>query len=304
MFGEHRVCGFRKEGSGLSKHWRYLVPAIILGIAVCSLLLGKYYPDTLATTLLSSEARGAIHNRVIETTIDEEAPAVEVPPAPAPRPLAASLTILMYHEIGTGPNSLYLPESNFRAQMAYLRDSGYQVITMAQAQPLLAQNQIPAKTVVITFDDGYVSFYNRVWPILKEFGFPATVYVCTDFADTNSNYLNWQQIIALHQAGIEIASHTATHPSLVNCSPGQLSKEIQGSKAMLESKLGVPVKSFCYPTGASNSQVVQLTKEAGYTSAVTVVARQAAAKDDPYLLPRIRVPGWASLTVFANSLKS
>jgi peptidoglycan/xylan/chitin deacetylase (PgdA/CDA1 family) len=186
--------------------------------------------------------------------------------------------------------------------MGYLHDNGYHIVTMAQAQEMLAKNQIPAKTAVITFDDGYVSFYNRAWPILKEYGFPATVYVITNFV-VIPNYMSWDQITSVQKAGIEIGSHTLSHPSLITLDPNQMAKEIRGSKEILESTLGVPIQSFCYPGGDYNQQVVQIVKEAGYTSAVTIIPRLAAASDNQYLLPRIRVPGWASLSVFAKGLK-
>jgi len=287
----------------LSKRQQHMTWGLIIGTAiVCLLFLGKYYSSTMASTLLGPETVGAIHNRLLETTMGDEVPSVPAPPPADPRPLVVKLPILMYHEMGTGPNSLYLPEANFRAQMAFLHDSGFQAVTMAQAQEMLAQNIIPAKTVVITFDDGYVSFYTKAWPILQEFGFPATVYVCPGYADSNPNYLNWQQIITLQENGIEIGSHTMYHPSLISCPPDRLTREIAGSKEALEAKLGVPVKSFCYPSGQCNQQVAQLVQSAGYTSAVTVVPRGASHSDNGYLLPRIRVPGWASLNVFAKNL--
>jgi peptidoglycan/xylan/chitin deacetylase (PgdA/CDA1 family) len=213
-----------------------------------------------------------------------------------------SIPILMYHEIGTGPNSLYVPTDKFRTQMNYLYKSGYHSVTMAKAQEMLFNGKIPAKTIVITFDDGYSSVYTRAWPIMQEFGFTGTVYVCTEFSG-RANYLTWAEIKNLQCAGIEIGSHTKNHIDLKTADTGRQTQEIAGSKKALEEHLGVPVKSFCYPTGTYNEITPQLVKEAGYTSAVTVAYGQATSKNNLYLIPRVRVPGWASLEQFASSFR-
>lgn len=240
-------------------------------------------------------------------------PAAPLPPNPEPisevvKPeppieyTGTSIPILMYHEIGTGPNSLYVPTEKFRAQMNYLYKSGYHTVTMANAQEMLAKGKIPAKTVILTFDDGYTSFYTRAWPIMQEFGFTGTVFVCTEFSG-RANYLTWEDIKTLHTAGIEIGSHTKNHIDLKTASTERQNQEILGSKQALEEKLGIPAKSFCYPTGTYNETTPQLVKAAGYTSAVTVAYGQATPKNNLYLIPRVRVPGWASLEQFANSFR-
>ncbi|MCX5780123.1 MAG: polysaccharide deacetylase family protein [Firmicutes bacterium] len=213
--------------------------------------------------------------------------------------MGSSITILMYHEIKDGPSALYVAADNFRAQMLYLRDNGFNVITMTQAQALLAQGQIPAKTVVITFDDGYVSVFNNAWPILQALNFRATVYVISSFSGLY-NYLTWDQIKIMQAGGIEIGSHTKTHPALTTVSSAQLTDEIAGSKQVLEEQLGVPIYSFCYPTGAFNQYTPQVVKGAGYTSAVTIVNRSATAQDDSFLIPRIRVSKSTSISSFAK----
>lgn len=213
-----------------------------------------------------------------------------------------SIPILMYHEIGIGPNSLYLSAEKFRAQMNYLYNSGYHPVTMANAQEMLINEKIPAKTVVLTFDDGYSSIYTQAWPIMQEFGFTGTVFVCTDFSG-RANHLTWGEIKTLQHSGIEIGSHTKNHIDLQTASTERQTNEISGSKKDLEEILGVPVRSFCYPSGTYNENTPQLVKVAGYTSAVTVVYGQATSKNNFYLIPRIRVPGWSTLEQFSNSFR-
>jgi peptidoglycan/xylan/chitin deacetylase (PgdA/CDA1 family) len=107
----------------------------------------------------------------------------------------------------------------------------------------------------------------------------------------------------MHSGGIEVGSHTQSHPALTTLTPARITQEIAGSKQVLEEKTGDTVKSFCYPTGAYNQYTPLAVKEAGYTSAVTVVYRKATPQDDPYILPRIRVFKAASIAAFVTSLK-
>ena len=231
-----------------------------------------------------------------EVSVNPSTPLITKPPV-----IALSIPILMYHEIGDGPSSLYVSVNSFRAQMHYLQANDYKVVTMAQAREMLANNQIPPKAVVITFDDGYVSVFNKAWPILQEYGFTATVYVCSSFPGLY-NYLTWDNIKVLHAGGIEIGSHSHTHPALTAVSGTALTQEIVGSKQILEQKLGTKITSFCYPTGAYNEQTPIIIKNAGYTSAVTVKFGKATPKDNLYLLPRIRVFKADKLTSFSRNI--
>ena len=290
----------------LKKYHSYLLPLFFVAVIFSlTLFAGKIDSSTSATVITGAETRGEIHNRRIP--VQETAPVQ--PPLTDPKLNATatpnrqgkSLPILMYHEITDGPSSLYVTADNFRAQMLYLRDNGFNVITMTQAQALLAQDQIPAKTVVITFDDGYVSVFNNAWPVLQALNFPATVYVISSFPGLY-NYLTWDQIKIMHSGGIEIGSHTKTHPALTTVSSAQLTDEIAGSKQVLEEQLGVPIYSFCYPTGAFNQYTPPAVKDAGYTSAVTIVSRSATTQDNSFLIPRIRVSKGTSVSNFAKLL--
>lgn len=209
-----------------------------------------------------------------------------------------SIGILMYHEIGAGPNNLYTIPDKFREQMDYLYNSGYHTVTMAEAAEMLAAKDIPAKTIVLTFDDGYASFINQAWPIMKDLGFTGTVFVCTSFVG-KQNYLTWDQIKDLQAEGIEIGSHTRNHIDLKQATYQQQVKEILSSKQTLEQSLGVPCLSFCYPSGAHGDVTPTIVKDSGYSSAVTVAFGKASPADNIYLLPRIRISGLISLQQFA-----
>lgn len=214
---------------------------------------------------------------------------------------ADAISILMYHVIATGPNNLFVPADDFDAQMGYLHQKGYHTVTMAAAGEMLASGHIPAKTVVLTFDDGYESVYTAAWPIMKKYGFTGTIFVCSSFPG-RPNYLSWDEIKALHADGMEIGSHTRNHIDLKKAAPDVQREEIMGSKKILEEQLGIPVVSFCYPSGAYNDQTPAIVKDSGYTSAVTVAYGHALPKDNIYLLPRVRVPGGLPLNKFAQMI--
>ena len=224
--------------------------------------------------------------------------------APVPDTQKYSGTVipfLMYHEIASGPNNLYVPVERFREQIRYLAESGYHTVTMAQAEEMLRNEKIPAKTIVLTFDDGYTSFYTQAWPIMQEYGFTGTVYVCTSFIG-RTNYLSLDQIKELQSAGIEIGSHTRNHISLKEVGYEQQVQEILQSKQMLEGNLHVPCLSFCYPTGTYSDVTPTIVKDAGYTSAVTVAFGYAVPTGNPFLTPRVRVPGGITLDKFAQNI--
>ncbi len=292
----------------MKKHYLYLIPLLILFIFIS-------YKFSLADYVVSKLNLGTtIHNRrlpINDNIANSESqtftanfiiPTISTATSATPVVNALSIPILLYHEIGDGPSSLYVSVNNFREQMHYLQSNGYKVVNISEAREMLVSKQISPKTVILTFDDGYVSFYTKAWPILQEYGLTATIYVCSNFAGLY-NYLTWDQMKIVQSGGVEIGSHSHTHTVLTTINSAALTKEIVGSKQILEKELGVTIKSFAYPTGAYNTNIPVLVKNAGYTSATTVNFRPATSHDDLYLLPRLRVFRNDSMSFFANSLK-
>ncbi len=260
------------------------------------------YPSAATDTIPQPAEAGQTTDDNYASSPSRSNDTISAAPVPAVEKYTGTvIPILMYHEVTSGPNSLYVPVERFREQMRYLAESGYRTVTMAQAEEMLRDNQIPAKTIVLTFDDGYTSVLNQAWPIMQEYGFTGTVYVCTSFIG-RSNYLDLDQIKQLQSAGIEIGSHTKNHISLKEVGYEQQVQEILVSKQMLEENLGVPCRSFCYPTGTYGDITPTIVKDAGYTSAVTVAYGHAAPASNPFLTPRVRVPGWITLDKFAQNI--
>lgn len=238
----------------------------------------------------------------VETPVPLEAPAQPVTPPPAvPAKPVPYLRILMYHEIGDGPNGLFVSVKNFEEQMKYLHENGYCGITLAEGKALLEGRGAAAdgKPVILTFDDGYASFMNHAYPVLTKYGFKATVFIIVNRTGT-PNYLTWEQIGNIAACGMEIGSHTKNHPSLPALSAAALDDETAGSKAVLEEKLGQSVASFCYPAGEYNQQVVDAVRRAGYQQAVTVKYGWATPKNAPLEIPRIRISRYLAFDKFVE----
>lgn len=275
---------------------RYKVLLVILTLVVVLVVatpLKAYLPIGGNKTTDSGSAPVAVQGEPAATT----APVVPPPAPPAAAAVAAKpvpyLQILMYHEIGDGPNGLYVSVKNFEQQMKYLYDHGYCGITVEEGKALLDGRGAPpaGKPVVLTFDDAYSSFMTYAYPVLSQYGFKATVFVIVDRTSNPSytNHLTWEQIAQIAASGMEIGSHTRSHPSLPTLGAAGLTEEVGRSKTILEEHLGQPVNSFCYPAGEYNQAVVDAVARAGYKQAVTVKYGWATKKNAPLEIPRIRI---------------
>ncbi len=129
-----------------------------------------------------------------------------------------SATILLYHHVAVDtPPSTTISPDDFRAHLEYLRNNEFNVLPLNEIVESLRQQQsIPDKSVAITFDDGYLSIYETAFPMLQEFGMPFTLFVSTDPIDQGlSNYMSWQQIREMSDAGVIIANHLLSHPHML-----------------------------------------------------------------------------------------
>ena len=221
--------------------------------------------------------------------------------------------ILMYHYISTPPDEtdkvrvdLSVTPANFEAQMKYLATEGYHPITLAMlAENLISGTKLPSKPIVLTFDDGYLDNYQYALPILKKYHFVGTFFIITGFADdARAGYMNWDQIEELAIEGNEIGSHTINHLDLRSKSRATLNTEIVSSKLTIESRIGVTVKSFCYPAGKYDRNTLDVVRAADYLVAVATDTQGVIQSvDNIYELKRIRVRGTYSVTDFAYWLK-
>jgi peptidoglycan/xylan/chitin deacetylase (PgdA/CDA1 family) len=233
---------------------------------------------------------------------------------PTPRPLTfkelndlygpcAYIPTLMYHHIqpldeAKAAGHLYLavaPET-FRSQMQYIKDRGYNVIQMSDLIAFFDSGaSLPKKPILITIDDGYKDNYIHAFPILKEFSYPATIYLSTGLMG-NGDYLDWNQIGEMSGHRILMNNHTWSHKNL-QTNQNVVTKEIQTAGTQLaDHNLNNP-KTFAYPYGSVSIQAKVALKNEGYTIAFTTRPGSALCKQQRLDLPRIRI-GNSSLSVY------
>ena len=159
-------------------------------------------------------------------------------------------------------------------------------------EALINQGPVPENPVLITFDDGYIDNYTADWPILKQYGFTATFFIITQYV--NPSRMDWEQLIELIGQGNSIGSHTVNHYDLSTLSAAQQKKEIDDSKGILEDKLGIPIKAFCFPSGKYNCTTLKLLSESGYSLGFTTKSGRVHSGDDSFLLKRVRI--WGGMT--------
>ncbi|GFP77699.1 polysaccharide deacetylase family protein [Clostridium fungisolvens] len=209
------------------------------------------------------------------------------------------IPILCYHDVNpTKGNNLLLNPDKFRQQMKYLKDNGYFTLTMDELYGYLRENTaIPSKSIVLTFDDGYIGNYTYAYPVLKEFGFTATIFMISECVDKDS-YLTSGQIKELSEYGIDIESHTTDHSDLTKLS---LSKQIdimKESKYSLEKLLNKPINYIAYPYGKLNNNAKEAAAAAGYKMAFNVQGTLTDKKDNIYNLDRFYIGNNFSMSDF------
>ncbi|MEH6823434.1 MAG: polysaccharide deacetylase family protein [Motiliproteus sp.] len=223
-----------------------------------------------------------------------------------------TIPILCYHQFtpnAKARHQLDLTASGFRAQLQYLHDQGYQVLRLADLEKFLSgQRQIPRKSVILTIDDGYRSFYEVAFPILKEFGYPATLFVYTDFIGGNAA-LTWNQMLAMQATGlVDIQSHGKSHSSLADPKDDPVAyrrwvkEELTKPAVILKKKLGHQTDLFSYPYGATSDTAINLLKQQGVRLAATVEQGGNPSFADPLRLKRTMIYATDDLDRFSRKL--
>lgn len=207
-----------------------------------------------------------------------------------------SVPILMYHHIGPISEdneeikSITVTSERFEEQMKWLSDSKIRTITFADALvELNGSSGISMPVVILTFDDGYKDNIENGLPILQKYNLKGVFFIITGFVGQD-DYMNWDDIRKLKEAGMEIGSHAVTHTALIGLTDDQnLRNELIHSKRALKDQLGVDVISFCYPLGEYDDRVLQFVKEAGYMFARTTHNGKWTVSDNWLTLPAKKV---------------
>jgi peptidoglycan/xylan/chitin deacetylase (PgdA/CDA1 family) len=185
-------------------------------------------------------------------------------------PIAVQVPILMYHHVGYGNEVDGVYPEQLRAQLLALKANGYTFITFTDLMQMRAgELPIPAKPVMLTFDDGYADQYVNMLPILQEVGAKATAFIFTQGVSTDPVIMTWQEVKAMSDSGlVDVEAHTVTHPYLTQLTDAQLTAELVNSKQDLESHLGKEIRYLAYPYGDYDARVEQAAWQAGYGAAV------------------------------------
>lgn len=197
--------------------------------------------------------------------------------------------VLMYHRVNEPGNEseITVRPENFEKQMEFLKLHRYRVVPLETLVEALKRGKgVPSKTVAITFDDGTLDNIRHAFPVLRQMGFPATVFMITDNIG-RPGWLSEEDLKVLDDGKVSIGSHTAHHAFLPELSPSEAERELTESKKRLESILGHEVTLFSYPAGGTTPQVEELVKKAGYAGAVTT--NYASERRDPYAIRRIKI---------------
>lgn len=215
--------------------------------------------------------------------------------------------ILMYHAVEDAPRPprykhFYVLAAEFAGQMRMLRRAGYTPITFPTlAAARAGEGVLPARPVLLTFDDGYANLQANVHPLLRSLGFPYTVFLvpgCVGKANawvTAEGYeatslLGWGDIGRMQaEGGVDFGAHTQTHPHLADLGAAEARREMADSRDALEQRLQSPVTTLCYPYGSRSEAVEDMAGEIGFTQAVTTEFGRVRASDAPLRLPRISV---------------
>ncbi|HZP26122.1 MAG TPA: polysaccharide deacetylase family protein [Dehalococcoidia bacterium] len=236
---------------------------------------------------------------------------------PVLRPEAVSkavrVPILMYHHVADSPsNSLTVPLKQFNEELSYLRQRGYNSVTMTDVMNAIYYGLPTAdRPIILSFDDGYGDAYSNALPVLQKYGFTGTFALITNAIDhTKEGYLSVAQVQEMSGAGMEFVSHTHNHTDLAKVTDDQVIGELRASKDVLNSILGWPAQHLIYPygspfargTAADQARIKKLLPQEGYAAAATTIAGSTQDPAAPYELHRIAVSGGEVLSRFTAPL--
>lgn len=238
---------------------------------------------------------------------------VPMPPLPSGPPVAASggcigVPILYYHYIRVNPDArdqlgfqLSVTPTNFQAQMDWLRIAGGHPVTLAQVMAAVEGGPpLPARPVVLTFDDGHDDFATQAVPVLVKNHFVATSFVVPGFLG-RPEYMTQEQVQQAAQQGMVIGAHTVHHVDLTRVATPVAQTEIVQSKALLEQLIGHAVDDFAYPYGSMSAGIAAMVAQSGFHDASATTGGTQQCLSNRFGLHRLEVLGSESLAGFAGA---
>ena len=326
------TSGSNSEGaSGLS------VIARIVGLSTPT-STSTYTPSPSPTTTLTpTPTPTATHTPTPTPTATHTATATSTPTAtytqtptptstptsthtPTPTPLLptpdgvhrqARVPILMYHHIEDPPpdadamrRDLSVSPEIFEAQLRYLKQAGYESITLNDlALHLTMGKPLPPKPIIFTFDDGYTDAYTNAFPLLQRFGFRGTFFVISEPVDARDpDFISWAEVEEMHAAGMSFEPHSYNHPDMRNRGFDFVVFQILAPKEAIEARTGEACRFFAYPAGRYDQFVIDVLRSANFWGAVLTEQGATHGSDELFTLRRIRVHGGDDLDTFIHNL--
>ncbi len=309
-----------QPGDALKKLW---IVFLCLGL-VCSACTPQHPTMSLEATqdsLVKTEMTNQLATLRARPTATPEptiTPTATVTPQPTQTPLPtptltptwafspagpATVPILLYHHIANPeqPNRYYVPPETFDEQMAWLFNNGYTTIPISLLVSAINEGaELPAKPVVITFDDGDLDVYENAYPIMQKYGYSGVFYIISGWIDAK-NMVTKAQLGEMIADGWEIGSHSVSHIDLTQ-NGDQLGYQIIGSKRDLEAALGVPVNTFAYPYGMISPAVADVVIRGGYTAGMGLGTSYEHSLSTIWYLSRREVRSDYDLAAFTSLL--
>ncbi len=225
---------------------------------------------------------------------------------------AGQVNVFIYHRFDEARYlSTNISTDIFREQLEYLKQNHIEVLSLSEiVRRLRSGEALPDKAAALSIDDAFSSFYSSGMPLLREYGYPATLFINSDAVST-SGYMSWDQIREVAADGIEIGHHTASHPYLVEKQAGEsylqwrqrIWDELSMASELFKKELGISPELFAYTFGEYSPEVVELVKEYGFSAAY---AQQSGVVSDGaqlFALPRFPMGGpFATLAGFVQKL--
>jgi peptidoglycan/xylan/chitin deacetylase (PgdA/CDA1 family) len=224
-----------------------------------------------------------------------------------------TVPVLTYHHFGGDCTSPYcMPTAVFDQQMTFLKENGYRVVTLRKLRDFVQyRHAIPKKSVVIAIDDGNRSAYEIAYPMLKKYGYTATLFIYTDFVGVSKGAITWEQLREMKAAGFEVGSHTKSHSDLTKQREGEsnaaymarVKSELLFSKRLIDEKLKQDTIYLAFPYGRYNERVLAISEQVGYKLGFSVRRGGNPFFADPLRLKRDQILK-REMGTFAKRLKT
>lgn len=226
-----------------------------------------------------------------------------------------AIPILTYHNFDPStPGSMTISTAKFEEQLKWLKDNGYTVVPLQEVLSSFSKKTgpLPAKSVAITVDDGKASVYTYMYPIVKKYQVPVTLFVYPSAISNASYAMTWEQLKTLQETELfDIQSHTYWHPNF-KTEKKRLSKDdydkfidhqLTQSRKSIEKKMEAPVNMLAWPFGIYDEQLEEAAHRAGYKMAFSIDGRPASPSENWMSQPRYMITQGQSLETFIKMVE-